>query len=163
MADTKDISLNLQGVDEVITALDQLGKDLELKIIQDVIMKSALIAKKDLEQSAPDGNDNKPNADKLRNSVRAVKNDKAGASVGFSPRAAYIARFNEFGTKVREVGKKKDGKYKSGNRGSMPRHPFILDSHNRSIPKIIDFLNDNFLKLINNSLKKNMRKRLKSG
>jgi HK97 gp10 family phage protein len=134
--------------------LSSLPNAVNEKIQNDFNTKAAYMVKAELERNAPDGDNDKKSKNKIANNV-VVKNEKGTKSdklVGFTKRAWYV-KLLEFGTAVRAV-KGKNGKYKGANRGSMPRKPFVLNTHNSIAPQVIDYLKTNYVKMIGNSIKK---------
>ena len=153
----QDFDLNIEGLEQVNNIIKNLPLEMKDKIIQDVNRQAAIIVKKEIENNIPDGDNNKPSSKKAESGVVIKQSSKTGFFIGFKKQNWYV-KLIELGTKVRKVGKKKEGKYKSGNRGSISRQPFIQPAHDSAIPKVIEFLNKNYLAAIDKAVKKQLRK-----
>jgi HK97 gp10 family phage protein len=157
MAKQQDFDFNVQGLEQIDNLIKNLPKEVTEKIQQDIHKQAAKIVKKQLEDDAPDGVNDKSNDDKAASNVVIKSEGKSGVNIGFKKKVWYV-KLIEMGTKVRNVGKKKGGKYKSGNRGKIDRKPFIEQSHETAAPVVVEFLQQNYLKLLNNAIKKQLRK-----
>lgn len=154
----KDIDFKIEGIAQVDKMLKDLPLALNQSIMRDVNKAAAKIAKAQLEEDTPVGDNDKKQSDKAESNVTIVNDKKSktgGVLLGFKKRSWYIL-LQEIGTKVRQLTGK--GKYKSGNRGKIERKPFILESHQKAFPAVIEFMQKNYLKIVNKSLKKNARK-----
>lgn len=143
----------IEGLDEVKKMLASLPVSVNEKVQRDLNTKAAYMVKAAIEQAAPDGDNDKKNANKIANNV-VVKNEKGSKSnklIGFTKRAWYV-KLIEYGTAVRSLLGK--GKYKSGNRGSVTPNPFVLKTHNAVAPKVVEYLKTNYVKLVSNSIKR---------
>jgi HK97 gp10 family phage protein len=150
-----NIDFKIQGLTEVQKMLDQLPDDVNQNITQDLMMKAGGIVKKEIQNSAPEGNNTKRNKNKLASKVAIVKTDNGGVTIGFK-KSGFYAKFIEFGTSVRTT--KGLGKYRAGaNRGTMNAKPFVQRAHEAAAPKAVDFFSNNFAKLVNNSIKKQLK------
>lgn len=154
---SKDIKFKLHGVNEIKKALDQLGKDINDRVTYDLNKAASRIAVAEMKQAVPDSNSTKTAADKVENNIVIKKSkSKTGTLVGFTNRVFYVM-FQEFGTKVRKT--KGRGKYKQGvNRGRMPRNPWVQKAHQTAFPKVVEFFQTNYAKIVNRSLKSQLRK-----
>ncbi len=148
-----DITLNIIGLEEVQKLLSSLPNEVSSKIQMDLLMKGAQIAKKDLESAAAanEGNNDKPSGDKLSANVVIKRDSKSNSvNIGFKKKVWYV-KLIERGTAVRET--------KAGaNRGAMQKKPFVSQSHDESVPKILDFLTKNFLGIIDKAIKKQLKR-----
>lgn len=155
-----NIKFSIEGIAQAKKILDMLPKVANDKIIYDINRAGANIVKKELQANAPDGDNDSKSSDKIQANIVVQKNreHRNAVSIGFAKKVFYV-RFIEFGTKIREtLGR---GRYKKGaNRGAVQAKPFIKQSHETAAPKVIDFFQTNFLKLVNKSLKRQI-KRLK--
>ena len=146
-----DIRIDINGLDDINRMLNTLPNEVSAKIQQELAMKAANIVKADLINAAAsvEGNNDKPSSDKLSSNVKVQRNEK-GAAIGFTKKVWYV-KLIEKGTAVRE---KKSG----ASTGSMPKRPFIGKVHEDAAPKVFDFLQKNYLKIINNAIKKQLKK-----
>jgi len=144
----------IEGIEEVKKMLASLPNSVNEKIQNDLNTKAAYMVKAELEKNAPDGDNDKENKNKIANNVvvKNVKGSKQAKYIGFTKRAWYV-KLIELGSSIRLV-KGKNDKYKGANRGSMPRKPFVLNTHNTVAGKVIDYLKSNYVKLVSNSIKK---------
>ncbi len=151
-----NIDYELKGLPEIQKLLAQLPADINKSILTDVMLKTGGIVKKEIVGRIPEGNNNKRSGNKLTTKVKVVKSETGGALIGFK-KSGFYARFLEFGTKVRKtLGR---GRYKAGaNRGSMTSKPFLQSAHESATPKAVSFFSENFAKLINNAIKKQIKK-----
>lgn len=158
MAKRSDIKFEIEGLEEVKKMLRTLPQQVNDKIIYDINRQAANIVKKELEDSAPDSNTSKKSKNKIANSIVIAKQrgSKSGVNIGFKKRVWYVTLM-ERGTKVRTL--KGKGKYKKGtNRGKITRKPFVSQAHQRAFPKAVQYFTDNFLKIVNRSIKKQLRR-----
>jgi len=151
-----NIDFKIDGLEEIKKMLSELPNDVNEMILQDLMLKAGGIVKKEIIAAVPEGNSTKRSKASLKNKVAVVKSSTGGAQVGFK-RSGFYARFLEFGTKVRKtLGR---GKYKAGaNRGTMEKRSFIQKAHETAAPKAVAFFSDNFAKLINQAIKKQLKR-----
>lgn len=150
--------LDIKGIDQVNKILSQLPKDINTKVQKDINMKAAKIAADTLKRNAPSGNSTKKPSNQIENNIKVVA--KPGTQqtilVGLT-KTVFYAKFIEFGTKVRKVLGRND-RYKGANRGKVTARPFIARSFDQASNNIISFMNTNYLKLVNASIKKHIKK-----
>ena len=157
MAD--NIKFKIEGIEQVNKMLSTLPKELSDRVLLDINKQVGKIVQKELQQNAPEGNNDKSSKQKIEENVVVKKSDtKTGVLVGFTKKVWYV-KLLELGTKVRRtLGK---GKYKKrANRGRITRRPFIERSHLNAYPKAVDYFVNNYLKIVNRSLKR-LAKRFK--
>ena len=150
-------SFDIQGLDQVKRALSQLPKEVNDKILYDLHLGAARIVKSDIQSATPEGNNTKKASQKARANVivKRQRRSTTGVNIGYSTRAFHIG-FIEFGTKLRVL--KGQGKYRKGTkRGKITARPFIGAAHDRAFPKALQYVSTNYLKLVNRSLKKQLR------
>lgn len=153
-------TVRIEGLKEAKKLLDALPKSANDKVLYDLHRSAANIVKKEIISNAPEGDNDSKSGNKIAANVVIKKNAKSrnAVSVGFLKRSFYV-RFLEFGTRVRKLLGR--GKYPQGtNRGTMTRRPFIARSHESAFPKVIKYFETNFLKVVNRSLRRQV-KRLK--
>lgn len=152
-----DLKFNIEGLAEVEKMLKDLPLALNQNVVRDVNKAAGKIAREELQDNTPSANNDKPSGAKAENNTIVVndRKSKTGVLVGFKRKAWYIL-LQEEGTSDREV--KGEGRYSSGNRGKITGNQFITKAHESALPKVIDYLNNNFLKIINKSLRKNANK-----
>jgi HK97 gp10 family phage protein len=153
----KEIKFEIKGIEEANKMLSQLPKSISNRVLYDINKNAAKIVKKELEESAPDSNSDKKSKNKIASNVIIKKSETGtGVNVGFAKKTFWVL-FQEFGTVVRSLSGK--GKYKKGtNRGKIERKPFVQVAHNRVYPRVVDFFVNNYLKIVNQSLKRQSRK-----
>lgn len=151
------IKFEILGIKEVQKMLADIPKEFSDKIQFDLNKAAGKIVEKELQQSVPVGNNDKSSKNKAENNTLVTKSDsKSGVYVGFNKRAWYV-KLIERGTKVRQT--KGRGKYKKkANRGTVNRKPFIEAAYDRAAPKAVKYLSDNYLKLLNKAIRKQVRK-----
>jgi HK97 gp10 family phage protein len=151
------IKFKIIGLEEVKKALRELPRSINERIQLDVNRKAGLIVKKEMQETAPEGNNTKKSRNKASQNILIKRSkSKSGIFVGIS-RAIFYMAFRELGTKVRSLLGR--GKYRKGtNRGRMTPKKWIEPAHRSALPKVVDFMNKNYLKIINNSLKKQLRR-----
>lgn len=151
MASGGNVKFRIEGIDEVKKMLDALPKEISDKVQLSINKEAGKIAKKVLQEAAPEGDNDKASADKAANNVLVSRGDKkTNVFVGFAKKVWYI-KLIERGTKVRKT--------ESGaERGSITRKPFIDEAHRKAVPKILQYLEDNYLKIINRTLKRLAKK-----
>lgn len=146
------ISFQIEGIEAIKKMLSDLPKSVSEKVQSDLHRQGAKIVADELKAAAPEGDNSKKSKNKVVNNILVKRGAGSSWAIGFSKRAGYIARFNEYGTKVRATTGK--GKYKAGaNRGTMQRRPFVRQAHERAYPKAVDFMVKNYAKIVNRSVK----------
>jgi HK97 gp10 family phage protein len=149
----QDIKFNIQGIDEVNKILSQLPKSVNERVQLDLHKQAAKVVKEEIANRAPDGNNNKSSSAKIENNILIVKAPESKSSVWVAlSKNVFYAKFIERG--VNYVRKTKTGK----ETGSLPRRPFIEPAHLAAFPKVVQYLSDNYLKLVNKAVKKQARK-----
>lgn len=154
------IKLQIKGLKEIEKMLKQLPKDINDRVQYDLNRKVAAIAKKQMEMDAPEGNNNKKAKDKTRSNITIAKargkGNRSGVWVGVKKRVWYSTLIDR-GTKVRST--KGKGRYKKkANRGSIGSRPWIEQAHNKAMPSMINFINNSYAKVVNQSLKKQVKR-----
>jgi HK97 gp10 family phage protein len=137
--------IKIEGIDEVIAALEQLSKGVGERALSDVFREAAKIVKEDLKANAP--------ARRLKkNKVIPIRARRGAVTVGYS-KAGYIARFYERGTKSRKLLGR--GKYKKGtNRGVFRSRPFVERTFKAALPKIESLIMNQTKKIMSRSLER---------
>ncbi len=161
---SKDFDLNLEGLKELNQALSQLPNDVNEQIVKDLNRKAANIAAQVLREETPDSTSStRRSKDKLSNAVKVVSSKtKTGFSVGYDKRKGYPVVWLQGGTRVRSIKGKGHRYRKSANRGKVNARPFVQGSFEKAIPKVLDFMQVNYLKTINQSIKKHLSRLKKS-
>lgn len=157
---TKDFDINIQGLTEVQSLLKGLPDDVTDKIQLDINKKGAQFVVKEMQKNAPSGNNDKKAKSKIENNIVSVKGeDPTSVWVGIKKKIFYAGFLSE-GTKERTV--KGRGKYPKGtNRGKIAASNWIEKSHADGAANAVEFLQQNYLKLINQSVKKQLKGFLK--
>jgi HK97 gp10 family phage protein len=157
MQSNQDIKFEIKGLEEVNKILSSLPQAVNDRVQFDLHKAAAKIVKEEIAMRAPDGNNNRPSSDKIENNIiiKKAPQTKSSVWVGLSKKVFY-ARFIERG--VNYIRKTKNDK----STGSMPRKAFIEPAHLAAFPKVVKFLADNYLKLINKSIKRQSKKIVKS-
>jgi len=151
-----DFNFNIKGIEEVNNILKTLPNSINERIQSDINRKGASIVKAELKESAPEGDNNKKQKEKIGDNVIIKKSSSTGFFIGFTKKVWYV-KLLEMGTVVRQtLGK---GKYAAGaNRGLIIRKPFIEKAHNETASKVVDYITTNYLKIVNRSLKRLTKK-----
>jgi HK97 gp10 family phage protein len=151
MADN-GVKFEIEGLAELNKLLESLPKDLQDKLAYDINRQAGNIAAQVIRENVPVGDNDKPADEKLENNVVVAKGKgKTTVLVGFNKKAGAIARWIEKGTKVRATSE-------GENRGEIEPQPFIEKAHQKALPAIISFMNTNYLKLIERSMRKHIKK-----
>lgn len=152
---SKGFDFKIEGIKEVQQLLKTLPASVNAKVQADLNQQAAKIVQAELIANAPDGDNNSKPKNKIESNVviKTEKGSKSAKIIGFTKRVWYV-KLIEMGTAVRTVLGKNDGFRKGANRGSMPSTPFIAKSHSDAAPKVIQFLQENYLKIIQKSIKK---------
>ena len=149
--------LDLQGFDDLRKAIDDLKDSIGEKILQDIANKAAKdIIVPDLKQSIPTNESStKKSKNQLANNIKVFKRG-LGVRVGFDRKKAYYLGWLERGTRTRQT--KGRGRYKRGvNRGAISKRPFVGPSFERSVPRVVDYMNKNIIDLATRSLNKRLK------
>jgi HK97 gp10 family phage protein len=153
MASKQTIKFEVEGLKEALKMLENLPKDVNDRVLLDINKQAAKIVKEELMNSAPDGDNSKSAEDKIENNIliKTEKGSKTNALIGFAKKVFFV-KFLEMGVQVM---RKKDSGAKTG---TLPRQPFVEAAHNRAYPKVIEFVTQNALQIINKSLKRQAKK-----
>lgn len=136
--------LEIIGLEETIQMLDSLPKLLNNKIQLDISRRAGNIAKKVIQSHTP--------SKRAKKAVKVTRSKqfKYGVSVGYTTKGGHLARWIEKGTK--------DRKTKKGvSRGRMPAKPFIVSAHKDAADKVMRFMEGQYLKLLDNAIRKQVR------
>lgn len=151
------LQLDLKGFDDLLKAIDDLKESVGQKVLQDIANKVAKdIIVDDLKRSVPTNESStKKSKNQLANNIRIIKQTQ-GVRVGFDKRKSYYVKWLEKGTRNRQL--KGKGKYRSGvNRGRIGARPFIRPSFERSVPRVIDYLNNNIAQIAKRALTRRLK------
>jgi HK97 gp10 family phage protein len=145
------LQFDIEGLEQITKLLNDLPKEISEKIAYDINRAAARTAAEEIRKSVPVGDNDKPSDEKIENNVVIAKGKiKGSVVVGFSPKAWYV-KLVEKGSKVRQTSE-------GQNRGAIERRPFVQQAHERSFPAIINYLNQNYSKLVDKALKRLAKK-----
>jgi HK97 gp10 family phage protein len=153
----QDIKFKIQGLEQVKSMLRTLPQEINAKLMRDLHRSAARVVKTEIASSVPESNSDKRSADKMVNNVgiENAKDSKTGVNVGFKRRVWY-SMLIERGTRLRTT--KGKGRYKKkAVRGRIKPHPFLSRAHQSAVPKAVEYLANNYLRIINRSIKKQLR------
>lgn len=145
------VKLQIEGLKELNQILTQLPDKLQTNVRKGVNFKAANIVVNEMRNSAPLGNNlSKKAREKLKNNIVAKggKGDSVIVGVG---KKAFWGVFLSSGTKDRET-------KKNYSRGKITGTGWITSAHERAIPQVIDFLNTNYLQIVNQTIEKFLRR-----
>lgn len=152
----KDFDIQIDGLKEVQALFRNLPKEISDRVTLDLNMRAARIVAQGLADDAPDGNNTKKHKQKIAANTTVTKGKAPlSAWAGFKRKVFYVL-FTNLGTKTRRLLGR--GKYKKGNRGAITGTHWVERSHERSAEKAVRYLQDNYLKIINQSIKKQLKR-----
>jgi HK97 gp10 family phage protein len=144
-----DVGFKIEGLEEVQKLLAELPDALDSRVQFEVHKAAAQIARKDLKEAAPSGKGK--GKGKIKNSF-IIKKSGTESGVLVGPKAeAYPIIFLEKGTKVRKT------KSTTANRGKIDKRPFVANTHQKSLPKILEFVSQNYLSIIDKTITKMLK------
>lgn len=146
------IKFEIKGIPEAVKMLKSLPKSINDKVNYNLNRKAAALVKKELENKAPKGKDAGRRKSRIRDGVRILKGKKAPTlvQIGFIKQLFYL-KFLVFGTKKRQ-------NRRGANRGSISKNDFVTPAHDAAVPKVMEFLQNNTLKIINQTLKRYVKR-----
>ena len=139
--------IQLEGLSEVMRALEKAPKRVKGKVLRTVHRKGLAKLRTELRRAAPKRTGN------LKKNIK-IQNDRYNASgllIGISS-DAYYARFIEYGTVVRETRRTGD------HRGAIQAKPFIKPIFEKNYNYLINFYAANYRPVIEQALMKESKR-----
>jgi|SRR5579859_6771431 len=153
------VKFDIEGIKELNELLTQLPTKVTKNITKGVNFKAAGLAIKVMEEAAPTGSASVKAKEKIKNNILAKSSEGDSVLVGLS-RKVFFGTFLSSGTKDRVT--KINGFYKKPkSTGKIIGTDWIPKAHQQAFPQIIDYLNKNYLQLIEDSIQRVMKKLLK--
>lgn len=139
------LGIRVDGLKEAMAALRGVEKKFVGRILRNIHKKLAVGLRDALAANAPSTPHNSWKS-KRNLTIANARDSKDGVEVGYKASyKTYMIRWHEYGTKVRV------------DRGKISPRPWIGPTHDQEGPKIIDKASVEYAKLLEDSLKKELK------
>jgi hypothetical protein len=149
------IKFTVKNAEQAKRALSTFSKEFNDKVLFNVHRAAGNLIKKELSAAAPEGINTKRSKSKLKATtmVAKAKDSKTGVWVGFSKKG-FAALFLEKGTTQRTTSGNSKKYKRPANRGRMAPRPFVHATYRRSLKKVVDFISNNYYKIVTKAIRK---------